>query len=107
MARALIERSRYTPRRLENSLADLVRRGITAGDVATELAEPLRRDELLPGTVPARRSWMLRVREALRGRRPKTAVRVAPPVRGPLDYDAILDRLRPARGAVAQEANPK
>jgi len=107
VARALIERSRYTPRRLENSLADLVRRGITVGDVATELAEPLRRAGLLPGTVPARRSWMLRVREALRRRRKKTAVRVALPVRGPLDYDAILDRLRPARGAVAEEANPK
>lgn len=108
VARALIDRSGYTPRRLENSLADLVRRGVTAADVATDLAEPLRRDELLPSTAPARRSWMLRVREALRRRRAKpAATRSVSPPRGPLDYDTILDRLRPARGAVPQEASPR
>src|SRR5258705_13399226 len=50
VARSLVERSAYTPRRLENSLADLVRRRLLGADAAELLAAPLRDAALLPPT---------------------------------------------------------
>lgn len=91
VARALVERAASTPRRLENSLADLVRRDLLARETAEALAAPLRVEGLLPAL--PRAGWLARVRAKLRRRRPA----VAAPLAGSLDYDAILDWMH-ARG---------
>ena len=102
VARALIERAGYTPRRLENSLADLVRRGLRrrAHAAPADGAAAARRACCRRA---ARRAGWRALRAALAG-----AARAAPrrPAAGAgaLDYDAILDRLRPARDAARQEA---
>jgi hypothetical protein len=94
VARALLDRSGYTPRRLENSLADILRRNLVSLDLARTLSEPLRAQALLPPSTRRRGAWIERIRARLRRLR-----RPAPPApqTGPLDYDAILDRFRPAR----------
>jgi hypothetical protein len=91
VARALLDRSGYTPRRLENSLADVLRRNLVSLDAARALAEPLRADGLLPPVTRRRGEWLERMRARLRRLR-----RPAPPApqTGPLDYDAILDRFK-------------
>lgn len=98
VARALVARSGYTPRRLENSLADCVRRGVLESAAARRLALPLRDAGLLP-PVPGPR-WMEWVRTHLPRTRPRTRAAA------PLDWDAVLARLRPPRVPVAAEARP-
>jgi hypothetical protein len=102
VARGLAERSGYTPRRLENSLADLVRRRLLPAHVAHRLTTPLRQADLLP--VLPRGAWLarLRARIATRRRGPST-----PAARGALDFDAILARTRPARGAAVAQAEAR
>jgi hypothetical protein len=101
---ALVERAGYTARRLENSLGDLVRRGHMTGAAADALVERLRVAELLPAAPPTRSRWR-RAREAFarlrRGRRPAAG---PPRQAAALDYDAILDRMRPAGRGTAGAA---
>jgi len=101
----LVERSGYTARRLDNSLDDLVRRGLLTLSAAERLAAPLRAAGLLSTPAPRTRwrqmlgrlgRWHVRRREV---RSP------APP--GALDYDAILARVPPAaRRAAATGGRP-
>ena len=97
----LLEHSGYTPRRLENSLDDLVRRGHLAAPAADALARGLGAAGVLPpaGATVARWRRALAALRTLgrRRRRPPAAARAAE--RTPLDYDAILDRLRAGGGA--------
>jgi len=99
VARALVERAAYTPRRLENSLADVVRRGALHPAAAEHVARPLRVAGLLPA---APGGWVRRLFRRL-GRR-VAPITVANPE--PIDYDGVLDRLRPARRATEREARP-
>jgi hypothetical protein len=98
VARSLVERSGYTPRRLENSLADLVRRHLLGVDAAELLAVPLREAALLPAEKRGSPSWLRRTLAIVR-RRQKRLVSSIPRVARatPLDYEAILDRLAAAR----------
>ena len=93
VASGLVTRAGYTQRRLENSLADLVRRRLLSISLAHRLSHPTRQAGLLPAL--PRRAWITRLRTMLSERR--TAA--APPVRGALDWDDILARHRPARGS--------
>jgi hypothetical protein len=97
----LLDHSGYTPRRLENSLDDLVRRGHLAAPAADALARGLRAAGVLPpaGATVARWRRALAALRTLgrRRRRPPAAARAAERTR--LDYDAILDRLRAGGGA--------
>jgi hypothetical protein len=96
VARSLVERSAYTPRRLENSLGDLVRRRLLGVDAASALARPLREAGLLPEVV-SRRSWLARALHSVR-RAPRLAPALPRVARAtPLDYDTILDRLEAAK----------
>jgi len=103
VARALVERSGYSPRRLENSLGDLVRRGLLSAEAAEALARPLRAATLLPP--PPRRGWLRRVLARLGHRRPFRRRSRRPTSASALDYDAILNRLRPD-GVAREEARP-
>jgi len=97
VARALVDRFHYTPRRLENSLADLVRRHLLAPDATELLAAPLRAADLLPASGARRASWL---RRTLAMGRPRARLVSAIPrvTRAtPLDYEAILDRLDAAK----------
>ena len=100
VAAALVERSGFTPRRLENSLADLLRRTLLAGDVGRALARPLRAVGLLPPEPRSWRAWVARARARFARRR----VVPASPVAGALDYEAILARMRPPRAGTPAEA---
>lgn len=93
VATELVDRCGFTPRRLENSLADLLRRRLMTSDVARRIAQPLRGVGLLPPEPRSWRAWLERVRARLRP--PPTLA----PQTGPLDWDAILARLRPRRAA--------
>jgi len=93
VASGLVTRAGYTQRRLDNSLADLVRRRLLSISLAHRLSHPTRQAGLLPAL--PRRAWITRLRTMLSERR--TAA--APPVRGALDWDDILARHRPARGS--------
>ncbi len=95
VATALAERAGLTPRRLENSLSDLVRRRLLALPVAARLATPIRRAGLLPAA--PRGEWLARLRAMLRRRPPAGAAAT-----GPLDYEAILDRYHPPRSGVEE-----
>ncbi len=100
VARALMADSGYTARRLENSLEDLVRRGHLSPASAVALEKPLRDAGVLPA--PAGGSRWRRFVEALgKLRRERHAKGVTSSVHasGPLDYDAILDGLRPQDGS--------
>ncbi|HEV7734833.1 MAG TPA: phosphatase domain-containing protein [Candidatus Binatia bacterium] len=99
VARTLLDRSGFTPRRLDNSLADLLRRNLVSLDAARALSDPLRTDGLLPAATRRRGQWLERVRTRMRRLR-RRAVPESPQT-GPLDYDAILDRFRPAKHAAA------
>jgi len=90
VAAGLVERSGYTPRRLENSLADLVRRGLIAAQATHALTAPMRAAGLLPAL--PRRAWLTRLRARLGSRRKAAARR---PAAGALDYEEILARVRP------------
>jgi hypothetical protein len=89
VAGALIERAAFTPRRLENSLADLVRRGCLTSAAAAGVAAPLRRVAVLPRS--SARVWLRGALARLRRRRAAGAA--APHVA--IDYDTVLDALRP------------
>ena len=91
VAAGLVERSGYTPRRLENSLADLVRRGLVPVHGSHALTAPMRAADLLPAL--PRRAWLVRLRARLGRRKPPVVHRE---LEGPLDYDEILARVRPA-----------
>src|SRR5262249_18664819 len=91
VAGALVERAGYTPRRLENSLADLLRRALVSADAAESLARPLRDGGVLP-SVPKPRGTRMRRLRAWIGRRRRN-IRGAPAAGAmELDYDAILIR---------------
>jgi hypothetical protein len=96
VGRALMADSGYTARRLENSLEDLVRRGHLTSPAAVALEKPLRASGILPP--PSGGSRWRRLVETLgtlrRGRRVEAAT-TETRGDGPLDYGAILDRLRP------------
>jgi len=98
VARVLIDGAGYTGRRLANSLDDLVRRGHLSVAAADAMARPLAAAGILtPALTPPSR-WrraLLAVRRRVgRGGRGKEQTALSP-VAGPLDYDAILDRLAP------------
>jgi hypothetical protein len=96
VARTLVAHDGFTPRRLENSLADVVRRGLLGTAAAELLAGPLTAASLLPAPA-GRRGWVARALRGLRRRR-KLGPAQPPPSRAtPLDYDAILDRLQAMR----------
>jgi hypothetical protein len=98
VADGLVGRAGYTPHRLENSLADLVRRRLLTIPRAHRLSRPARRAGLLPAQ--PRQAWFGRLRAMLAERGAGAAPARS---RGPLDWDDILARYRPARAA-AQEA---
>jgi Phosphatidate phosphatase APP1, catalytic domain len=104
----LVERSGYTPRRLENSLQDLVRRGHLTLTAADALARPLQEAGTLPPAAGSRwRRMLLALAKFQRGRRARRATHAAtvPAVAlWAIDYDAILDRLRPAPATTAAAA---
>lgn len=102
VARGLAERSGYTPRRLENSLADLVRRRLVPAHVAHRLTAPVREAGLLPALT--RGAWLAWLRTRIARRR---APVTRPLPAGALDFDAILARTRPVRGAVPAEAEAR
>ena len=101
VGRALTTAAGYTPRRLENSLGDLVRRGFLPLRDAEGLLRPLRRAGVLPG--PERGAGWRRVLaavERLRVRRRRPEGPASPRVTA-VDYDAILDRLHATAPAEA------
>lgn len=97
VAAALVDRSGYTAHRLDNSLADLLRRQLVTGEVARRLSRPLRDVGLLPPEPRSWRAWLDRVRARLR-----PAPTLAPQT-GPLDYQTIVARLRPETVATKQK----
>jgi hypothetical protein len=102
VARSLVERSAYTPRRLENSLADLVRRRLLAPESAELLARPLRAATLLPSSGTRVAGWLARTLARMR-RQPRLVSSIPRVARAtPLDYEAILARLN--AGSTVHEA---
>lgn len=95
VAAELTGRFEYTARRLENSLADLLRRNLLSTDAAEHLAAPLRARGLLP-EAPRRRGGRLR-RFVARAWKSIRRGAPPPPQAGPLDFEAILDRMRQPR----------
>jgi hypothetical protein len=96
VARELAEGAGYTPRRLQNSLADLVRRGLVPADATHRLTVAVRHAALLPAL--PRGAWLARLRARIAGRRARAHPRL--PVGG-LDFDAILAKT-PARSAAPE-----
>ena len=101
VGRALVENAGYSARRLENSLGDLVRRGHLTLTTAEALAAQLRAVGLLPAAGAGGPAWrrMLGALGRLRRRAGHAAGTAAPGGTSALDYDAILDRLRPESAA--------
>ena len=97
VGQALIDQSGYTPRRLENSLDDLLRRGHLDIGGAVALAAALRGSGTLPSHAAAESRWR-RMLSALGRIARRKEVPVAPlellASQEAIDYDAILDRLR-------------
>jgi len=103
---ALVERSGYTARGLENSLGDLVRRGVVSVAAADGMGAALRAAGVLAAGAPARSRWR-RMLDAFRRLRRRTARPAgAALARAALDYDAILDRLRPPGRRASAEGRP-
>jgi hypothetical protein len=102
VAVGLVRRAGYTQRRLENSLADLVRRGLLGALLTHRLTVAVRREGLLPAL--PRGAWLARLRARLAGRRARSVARLP---EGPLDYDEILARARPLRGGDAPRAHAR
>jgi hypothetical protein len=98
VGRRLIESSGYTPRRLENSLDDLVRRGHLEIAAAVSLAAALRAEGTLPPPAAAGSRWqrMLGAFGRLAQRSDGIVSGTPSPAAAPaaIDYDAVLDRLR-------------
>jgi hypothetical protein len=99
VGRALVERSGYTPRRLENSLGDLVRRGLVSPAAAERLARRLRAEALLPVVSRGPGGWLQQVIARIRGRGRPPAPGPGMPPAAALDYETILSRLRPSERA--------
>jgi len=100
VAHGLAERAGFTPRRLENSLADLVRRHLVPAHTTHRVTAPLRAAGLLPAL--PRGAWLARLRTRIADRR----ARINPPApAGAVDFEAILARTRPARSGAATEAH--
>jgi hypothetical protein len=101
VGRALTNAAVYTPRRLENSLGDLVRRGFVSLRDAERLLRPLHRAGVLPAPHRAL-GWrrVLAAVERLRVRRRRLGMPPSPGVTA-VDYDAILDRLHATTPAEA------
>ncbi len=97
VAHGLAARAGYTQRRLENSLADLVRRRLLPAHVTHRLTSQVREAGLLPAL--PRGAWLTRLRARIAGRRARVDSRTPA---GALDFDAILNRTRPARDAAAE-----
>lgn len=97
VARGLADRAGYTQRRLENSLADLVRRRLVPAHLTHRLTAPVRQAGLLPAL--PRGAWLARLRTRIAGRRARVNPR-APA--GALDFQAILARTRPVRAAAPE-----
>src|SRR6185436_13455971 len=57
VGQVLLERSGYTPRRLENSLDDLIRRGHLTLAAAEQMSKPLRAARVLPPGPPPGPRW--------------------------------------------------
>jgi len=109
VGRVLLERAGYTARRLENSLADLVRRGHLSPGAVEALAGPLRAAGVLPRAAGRAVRWRRLLhavtRLGRRARRPAVAPR--PARERALDYEAILDRLgAPAAPTAARRDAP-
>jgi hypothetical protein len=91
VAQSLIEASHYTPERLANSLADLLRRGHVTTKTVHALGEELQREQLLPtGRWPLRRwsawvDWWRGVRAWIGGNGTPAAETPAP-----IDYLALV-----------------
>jgi len=102
VAGGLVRRAGYTQRRLENSLADLVRRGLVSAQLTHRLTAAVREEELLPAL--PRGAWVARLRARLAGRR---AHPVGRRPEGALDYDEILARARPPRSGDAPRAHAR
>ena len=102
VAVGLARRAGYTQRRLENSLADLVRRGLLAAHLTHRLTVAVRQEGLLPAL--PRGAWLARLRARLAGRRARSVARLPD---GPLDYDEILARARPPRGGDAARVHAR
>jgi hypothetical protein len=102
VAVGLARRAGYTQRRLENSLADLVRRGLLAAHLTHRLTVAVRQEGLLPAL--PRGAWLARLRARLAGRRARSVARLP---EGRLDYDEILARARPPRGGDAPRAHAR
>jgi hypothetical protein len=94
VGRVLLEHSGYTPRRLENSLDDLVRRGHLAAPAADALARGLRAAGVLPPAGATGARWRRALVSVPRARPAPAPPAACAAERTPLDYDAILDRLR-------------
>ena len=103
---SLLERSGYTPRRLENSLADLVRRGHLDRRRGRRCSPQPLRAARRAAAGGSRVAALARAHARRRVRRPPRLVVVrfrASPRATPLDYDAILDRLQPPATPTARE----
>src|SRR5439155_22953246 len=100
VGRVLLEGAGYTARRLENSLGDLVRRGVLTPAAADALGVRLRAAGVLPPADRARGRRLLGALRRLRRRRWTGAGAAVGDVPA-LDYDAILDRAAAASGRSA------
>src|SRR5207248_6114900 len=100
VGRVLLEGAGYTARRLENSLGDLVRRGVLTPAAADALGARLRAAGVLP-PADGKARWrrvLGALRRLRRGRRTRAGAAGETPA---LDYDAILDRAAAASGRSA------
>ncbi len=100
VGRVLLEGAGYTARRLENSLGDLVRRGVLTPAAADALGARLRATGVLP-PADGKARWrrvLGALRRLRRGRRTRAGAAGETPA---LDYDAILDRAAAASGRSA------
>src|SRR2546430_17599937 len=98
VGRVLLGGAGYTARRLENSLGDLVRRGVLKPAAADTLGARLRAAGVLPPGAEKRARWrrVLGTLRRLRRRRRTGAGRAGETPA--LDYAAILDRAPAASG---------
>lgn len=104
VARSLIERSKYSPQRLGNSLADVERRGYLLPTMAGALRERLRAEQLITARVraPRRRGdsiWQ-RLLHWVQPTAPGPADAAAP-----VDYRALVSNWRLARGSAQAQGS--
>ncbi len=96
VARSLLEQSGYTPARLVNSLADVVRRGHVSAEHAAEIRQGLQAQGLVGKRRRPRplgeRAWWQRLLAWVRTRRGPAGSGAEP-----IDYRAVVAEWRPAR----------